>query len=248
VAAREGFVARAESGTLFLDEVAELSPKAQVKLLRFLEEREYHRLGESAPRRADVRVVSAANVDLRGRVERGLFREDLFYRIVGHCIRLPPLRERGGDVLMLVHHFLRREAGGEPPRLSVDAERAIARFPWPGNVRQLANEVKRLVLNAHGGVVRHSDLAEEIRERGAGGRGALHAARDEFERRFVREALERNGGNRTATAAELQISRQALVAKMRRLGIVAPRDERRGPTPPGPSAPTAPRGPTPLLG
>jgi DNA-binding NtrC family response regulator len=218
---REGFVAEAENGTLFLDEVGELSLRAQAKLLRFLENGEYHRLGETRMRRAHVRVVSATNVDLPCHVSRGLFREDLLYRLVVHTIALPPLRDRGRDILLLLEHFLRRELGPErrPPRLSQEAERVLLRFPWPGNVRQLVNEARRLVVSAEAGTVRPSDLSADVREFEGGPGGRLQAAKDEFERRFIRRALERNGGNRTATAAELGISRQALVAKIGRLGI-----------------------------
>jgi DNA-binding NtrC family response regulator len=222
--AREGYVAAAEHGTLFLDEVAELTPRAQAKLLRFLEEREYHRLGETVPRRADVRVLSATNVDLGRRVREGRFRQDLWYRLQDHRIILPPLRERGGDVLLLARHFLRREerpSGTPPPRLSREAERAIARFAWPGNVRQLAAEMRRLVVIAVDGVVQPEHLSEEIRASIHKPAGCLRSRMSAVERKILREVLERNGGVRTAAAAELGITRQALVNKIRRLGVFA---------------------------
>lgn len=222
--AREGYVAAAERGTLFLDEVAELTPRAQAKLLRFLEEREYHRLGETMSRRADVRVLSATNVDLGERVRAGRFRQDLWYRLQQHRIFLPPLRERGGDALFLAQHFLRHEerpAGTPPPRLSREAETAIARYSWPGNVRQLANEMGRVVVTATDGVVRLEHLSDEIQASVCAPAGALRSRMSAVERQILRDALERNGGVRTAAAAELGITRQALVAKIRRLGVLA---------------------------
>ena len=112
VVAREGYVAEAEGGTLFIDEVGEMTPLAQVRLLRFLESGEYQRLGETGARRADVRVISATNVDLERRVREGRFREDLWFRLAGELLYLPPLRERGGDVTLLARHFLRAQAAG----------------------------------------------------------------------------------------------------------------------------------------
>jgi transcriptional regulator with PAS, ATPase and Fis domain len=222
--AREGYVAEAEHGTLFLDEVAELTPRAQAKLLRFLEEREYHRLGETVPRRADVRVLSATNVDLDERVRQRRFRQDLWFRLQVHRLHLPPLRERGGDVLLLARHFLaqgERRPGTPAPRLSREAEVAIARFAWPGNVRQLANEMRRLVVAATDGVVRLEHLAAEIRASLHQPTGCLRSRLSAEERKILRETLERNRGVRTAAAAELGISRQALVNKIRRLRVFA---------------------------
>jgi two-component system, NtrC family, response regulator HydG len=224
VVEREGFVAAAEGGTLFLDEVAELTPRAQAKLLRFLQEREYRRIGETASRRADVRLLTATNVDLFARVREGRFRADLWYRLKDERLTLPPLRERGTDVLLLARHFLAAEAarqGRRPPAVAPDAARALARFCWPGNIRQLESEMRRLVVAAEGGLVQVAHLSEEVRESPCATRGCLHTALRSFERDYVRRALERHGGVRTRTAAELGITRQALVAKIRRLGVLA---------------------------
>jgi two-component system response regulator HydG len=223
VGAREGYVAEAERGTLFLDEVAELTPCAQAKLLRFLEQNEYHRLGETVARRADVRLLSATNVELGRLVERGRFRRDLWYRLHEHCVFVPPLRERGGDVLFLTRHFLRREAARQrrvPPRLSKEAESAIARYPWPGNVRQLASEVRRMLVVAGDGVVSPEHLSDDLCASPCALTGGLRSRMLVVERRIVKEVLDRHGGNRTAAAVELGITRQALVAKIRRLGLV----------------------------
>ncbi|MEE8217535.1 MAG: sigma-54 dependent transcriptional regulator [Vicinamibacteria bacterium] len=236
--AREGYVAAAEHGTLFLDEVADLTSRTQAKLLRFLDDGEYHRLGETGARRADVRVLSATNVDLSERVRQHRFREDLWYRLKDHCILVPPLREREGDVLFLARHFLHQGARseGREPRLGREAETAIARYSWPGNVRQLEREMRRAAVMAGGGVVELSHLSDDVRQCEPAGGGDLRAARDEFERDYVRRVVDRHDGMRTAAAAELGITRQALFAKIRRLRVFAEgsgdaqsslRDERR---------------------
>jgi two-component system NtrC family response regulator len=220
VAAREGFVAEAEGGTLFLDEVAELSPLAQARLLRFLQEFEYRRLGETALRRADVRVVSATNVELGERVRQGRFREDLWYRIKAQRLVVPALRERGGDVLLLARHFIERQsrARGLPaPSLSPAAEEALLRHRWPGNVRELENEMLRLVVRFPDATVGPGELSPELApaERPS---GTLRIALRRVESEMLREALARHDGRPTRAAAELGITRQALWAKLRRLG------------------------------
>jgi DNA-binding NtrC family response regulator len=224
VVERDGFVAAAEGGTLFLDEVAELTPRAQAKLLRFLQEREYHRIGETASRRADVRVLTAANVDLFARVREGAFRKDLWYRLKDVRLAAPPLRERGADVLLLARHALgaaARRQGRQPPVIAPEAARVLARFPWPGNVRQLESEMRRLVVAADEGTVQVEHLSDEIRETPEEPPGGLRVAIQAFEREYLRRVLERNGGVRTRAAAELGITRQALVAKIHRLGVLA---------------------------
>jgi DNA-binding NtrC family response regulator len=219
VTAREGYVAEAERGTLFIDEVGDLSAVAQVRLLRFLEGGEYRRLGETALRRADVRVISATHVDLARRVREGRFRQDLWFRLNDGRISVPPLRERGEDVLLLARHFLRLQAarhGGPPPTLSREAESALLGHSWPGNVRELKSEMRRLVVRAGGREVTAGDLSPALR--GVAGRkaGTLRAALAERETELVREALDRNGGILARAAAELGITRQALWAKVRR--------------------------------
>ncbi len=221
VTARDGYVAEAEGGTLFIDEVADMSPLAQARLLRFLQQREYQRLGETAPRRADVRVVSATNADLAERVRDGRFRTDLLYRLQEERLFVPPLRERGSDVLVLARAFLRAAAeaqGIAPPPLSPEASALVARYRWPGNVRQLEGEMRRLVVLAAGREARAADLSAEIQEAQPVG-GGLRAALQRHEREYVMQALERNGGVQARAAAELGITRQALYAKIRRLGV-----------------------------
>ncbi len=219
--AREGYIAAAEGGTLFIDEVAELSPLAQARLLRFLQESEYQRLGETAMRRANVRVVSATNVDLPRRVAEGRFRGDLWWRLKVDRLVVPPLRERGGDVLLLTRHFLdarAREAGAERPRLAPATEEALAVYHWPGNVRQLENEMHRLVVRAPGRVVEPDELSPEIAS-SPRAVGTLKAALQRAESQILLSMLEKHEGRQARAAAELGITRQALWAKLRRLGV-----------------------------
>jgi two-component system NtrC family response regulator len=223
VLARDGYVAEAEGGTLFIDEVGDMTPLAQVRLLRFLEEGEYQRLGETAVRKADVRVISATNVDLARRVREGRFRKDLWFRLNGELLTVPPLRERGADVLLLARHFLRLQAaarGGAPPHLSPEAEEALLGHSWPGNVRELQNEMRRLGVRAAGRRAGALDLSRGLQERTAPRPGSLRAALLRHETELVQGALERHGGILARAAAELGITRQALWAKVRRLGLV----------------------------
>jgi two-component system NtrC family response regulator len=220
VMAREGYVAQAEAGSLFIDEVAELSALAQSRLLRFLQEGEYQRLGETAVRKADVRIISATNVDLARRVDEGRFRKDLWYRLNAERLVVPPLRERGRDVLLLARHFLALQAaarGVAVPELAPAAEEALLAHSWPGNVRELENEMLRLVVRAAGQLVGPERLSSEIGA-GPGSRGTLRLALRRVESEMLREALERHAGRQARAAAELGITRQALWAKLRRLG------------------------------
>jgi DNA-binding NtrC family response regulator len=223
VAAREGYVARAEGGTLFVDEVGDMSALAQVRLLRFLEGGEYQRLGETQVRRADVRVISATNVDLARRVREGRFREDLWFRLAGELVCLPPLRERGTDVLLLARHFLRLEArdrGGAPPVVGPEIEAALLAHSWPGNVRELQNEMRRLDVRAPGRPVTVEDLSRELQARASRRVGTLRSAVQRLEAELVREALERHEGILSRAAADLGLTRQGLWLKVRRLGLV----------------------------
>jgi DNA-binding NtrC family response regulator/tetratricopeptide (TPR) repeat protein len=217
-----GHVGAAEGGTLFLDEVTDLSPRVQPKLLRFLETKEYVRVGESRPRRADVRIVTASNVPLEQCVARGDFRQDLVYRLERLTLELPPLRERGDDVVFLARHFLRQAAErvrAAVPVLTPEVEARLRRHPWPGNVRELLNLAGRLVLESGGGRLRVEDLGDALRAPRPGAAHGLRAAVQEFERRHIGGVLRHAGGNRTWAARALGISRQALVAKISRLGL-----------------------------
>ena len=218
---RDGLVSAAHGGTLFLDEVTELSARAQAKLLRFLEIGEYVRVGETRPRRADVRIVSAANVPVGERVREQRFRQDLMYRLVDYTIVLPPLRERGEDALLLARHFLRGYAESERrpcPRLGSAAVKALLAHAWPGNVRELRKQMHRAVVLAREGTVhpQHLQLQAEV---GVRERATLREARAAFERELLERRLAEHGACRTRAAAALGITRQALALKMRQYAL-----------------------------
>jgi len=222
VSDREGHVAAAEGGTLFLDEITDVSPRAQAKLLRLLEQKEYRRVGESRMRQADVRFVTASNVPLEQRVAEGRFRADLMYRLNRAVLAVPPLRERGDDVTLLARLFLRRAAARarvSAPVLAPDAERVLRGHAWPGNVRELENEMDRLLMMGGTGPIRRQQLAPTLTEPPARGAASLREAVSEFEREHITRALRMHGGNRARTACLLGLTRQALVAKISRLGI-----------------------------
>jgi DNA-binding NtrC family response regulator len=232
VAERLGRFQQANGGTLFLDEIGDLPLGLQAKLLRALQEREIQPLGR-APMPVDIRVLAATNRDLLDRVEEGQFRRDLYYRVAGFVLRVPPLRERREDLSDLVGSFVRRFAGetGRSVRgVTARALEVLAAHDWPGNVRELEHEVRRLVyMCPDGQAIESSMLSERVRagradrddEPEAEGEGslALEAHLQRVEDRLIRQALRRVGGNRTAAAKLLGISRSGLAIKMARLGI-----------------------------
>lgn len=222
VTERKGHVAEAEGGTLFIDEVTDLSPRAQAKVLRLLQEKEYRRLGETETRRADIRIVTASNTELQHRVAAGLLREDLMYRLNAMVLALPPLRARGDDILRLARHFLARSAAREgkaTPALPPEVVQAVTRHTWPGNVRELESEMTRLVVLAGKGPLRVEHLSARVPEVPVASATGLRDARTAFERDHISRVLGNHGGNRSRTACALGVTRQALVAKIRRLGI-----------------------------
>jgi DNA-binding NtrC family response regulator len=199
VASRVGRVEAADGGTLFLDEVGEMSPGMQAKLLRFLESRTFERVGESEPRRSDVRVISATNRDLAAAVRSGGFREDLYYRLDVLRIELPPLRERREDIPLLVAHFLSGagSSAGRPAEVSPEALAALGAHDWPGNVRELRNCLERAAaLAGPGGTIVAEHLPPALG--GSGGPGGLAGSIDALVRRLARAALaerERSGSS-----------------------------------------------------
>ena len=228
VVERAGKFQLATGGTLFLDEIGDMPLALQAKLLRALQEKEVQPVG-GAPVAVDIRVVSATNSDLQRRMEEGLFRRDLYYRVAGFALMVPPLRERKEDVPALVEDFLgtfSREAGKSVRGITVKTLRTLTEYAWPGNVRELQHEVRRLVyLCPPGEAIESSMLSEHIlaAPRDADGQPPaslqLDANVDRLERRLIREALARAGGNRSQAARLLGLSRNGLANKMQRLGI-----------------------------
>ena len=219
---REGFVAQAEGGTLFIDEISDLSLRGQAKLLRFLEEKEYRVLGEARVRKARVRIVTASNKSLEARVAAGAFRADFLFRINTLALRLPPLRAREGDVILIGRHLLREAAaadGKRVPRLMDAAWNALERYHWPGNVRELRGEMYRLVVEHAGGMVQASDLSPRITEREHGSDTPYAIARDDFDRGYIGRLLAECRGNKARAAQRMGVTRQGLYQKMKRLGV-----------------------------
>ena len=222
---RPGLFEAANGGTLLLDEVGEVSPGMQVKLLRALQEREIRRVGENKNRRVDVRILAATNRDLAHGVAGGAFRQDLYYRLKVVELHVPPLRERRDDVLPLARVLLadaalrmKRKISGLAP----GAADQLLRHQWPGNVRELENAMERAVALAGGSRVELDDLPEEIRHASptpVATRGTVRPL-DEIEKDYILAALELNGGNQTRTAAQLRIGAATLYRKLKGYGLI----------------------------
>ena len=223
--AKPGLFERAHLGTLFLDEVADLSPALQVKLLRLLQEGEVRRLGENESRAVDVRVVAASNRPLDALVREGKFREDLFYRLSVVAIHLPPLRERSEDVPLLVEHFVTRlaaEMGRRAPKVAPEALHKLAGYSWPGNVRELSHAMERALLLCEADEIGVEDLPDALVSSAIRGpvwvaddEPSIKRASEQLERLLIQRALEQTHGNRTAAAKLLEISHRALLYKLR---------------------------------
>ncbi len=222
VVERPGVFEEAHTGTLFLDEVGELSLRAQAKVLRVVQDGELRRIGENVSRRIDVRIVAATNRDLRREAAAARFRLDLLYRLDVIRIVVPPLRDRPEDIAVLVEHFWREATGriGSRAALGAAASAALARYDWPGNVRELQNVLAALAVRSpKRGVVPPTALPPQFGQTRQTETWRLEEARRTFEERFIRAALVRTGGRRTEAAAELGVTRQGLTKLMRRLGI-----------------------------
>ena len=208
---RRGKLELADSGTLFLDEIGEMSAPLQVKLLQFLQQREIERVGGREVLHVDARVIAATNKDLKAELQAGRFREDLYYRLSVVNLKLPPLRERGEDIVLIANTFLRRsrQQHRRKLRFSSAALQALARYPWPGNVRELENAVERAVIMARGKQVETGDLGIDAPTADAD-LPSLRKARSLAEREAVIEALARNRGNISKAAKELGVSRPTL--------------------------------------
>jgi two-component system response regulator HydG len=224
---RQGRFEYADAGTLFLDEVGDMPLVMQAKLLRVLESGEVIRLGDNAPRHVDVRLISATNQALDDLVEKSEFREDLYFRIKGTEIRIPPLRDRREDIPLLVRHYVRRFAeqiDRDPPEMAEDVMQTLMRQPWPGNVRQLMNVVQNMVVIAEGDRLEMRHLPPEVREAsGEGGEVAMGSTAglslEQIEKHAIRQALRMNQGNREATARMLGIGERTLYRKLKEYGL-----------------------------
>ncbi len=233
---KRGLFEQADQGTVFLDEIAETVPTLQAKLLRFLEEKTFRRVGGSADVKVDVRVIAATNQDLERQVRDGKFREDLYYRLNVMRVAMPPLRERGRDVLLLAGHFLltfghefRKPVRG----LSAAAEAALLAYAWPGNVRELRNVIERAVLLAEHAVLEPGDF-DSLRGPGIGASPAPAAVvggvqlppeglrLDDLERDLIVLALERTNGNQTRAAVLLGLHRDQIRYRMEKYGLKFP--------------------------
>ncbi len=220
-ARKQGLVEAADGGTLFLDEVGELEPGTQAKLLRFIESGEFSRLGATSSRRVDVRLVAATHRDVDAMVEDGSFRADLLFRLRVVELRLPPLRERGDDVLTLARDFL-AELCGERLRLSEAACAILRAHRWPGNVRELRNAVEAAAILCAGPEVLPEDLPERVRAGAGGAGGSADPALltlEQAERRAIERALAHFEGHRSKTARFLGIDRKTLYHKLKHHGI-----------------------------
>jgi DNA-binding NtrC family response regulator len=218
---RVGYFEMADGGTLLLDEIGNLSPRLQAKLLRVLQTGEYQRVGSSRTARANVRIVSATNADLGREIAEGRFREDLLYRLNTVEIRLPPLRERREDVPLLATHFLRSRAdryGRRVDGFAPEAMQALLDYPWPGNIRELEHTVERALLLMHGSTVQAADLALPTAT-GAASASLDEMPLEEVERVLIRKALQRHDGNVSQAAEALGLSRSALYRRLQRYGL-----------------------------
>jgi DNA-binding NtrC family response regulator len=223
----KGIFEVANGGTVFLDEVGELPKNVQVKLLRFLESKEVRRVGDPEPFRSDVRVLCATNRDLRQMIRDDQFREDLYFRINTFEVRLPPLRERRGDIPELTRHLLARAAGRSAEQaaalLSPEVMKVLQEHDWPGNVRELANAMERAYIVAGGGRILPEHLPPLVRRPVGAGRSAAGPADDtprtleEIEMEHLLRVLEKHNGSKTAAAAELGISLKTMYNKLNRL-------------------------------
>jgi DNA-binding NtrC family response regulator len=236
LSSRAGMFQLAHQGTIFLDEIGEMSAALQVKLLRVLQEREVRPLGSDRTLKIDVRVIAATNKDLEKEVQAGRFREDLYYRLNVVPVSMPPLRERRSDIPVLVEHFLLRMESRFPGRhwtVSQAAMVSLWSYDWPGNVRELENMIERLVIMCEGDVI-EADLLpptmvatpraaqNHVPAPLAEGGINLNAMVRELEGRMINEALRHTGGNKQAAARLLGLKRTTFSAKLRRCGVIAP--------------------------
>ncbi len=232
---RKGRFELADRGTLFLDEISEISPSIQVKLLRFLQEKEFERVGGTETISVDVRIVAATNMDLPQLVSEDKFREDLYYRLKVIVLNAPPLRERLDDIPLLVKAFVARfakENGKGSLQISNEAIQLFKKYPWPGNIRELQGVTESMVILARGDRLEATDVPYEIRQApGSAASGesnpsfAPNATLAEIEKQKILDSLDRFGGNRTKTAEALGIGRRTLIRKLHDYEKTEPSEE-----------------------
>jgi len=223
---KPGKFEQADTGTVFLDEIGDVPPSIQVKLLRILQEREFERLGSNKTKHIDVRVLAATNVDLRAALEQGTFREDLYYRLNVLPINIPSLRERKEDIPYLADHFVRKlkkDLGSPVEKISDGAMERLMGYHWPGNVRELENVIERSMVLANAPVLEAGDVRLDLAPKGrpiASGSGLPEGMTlDEYEQSIIREALQRSNGNKSQAARLLGLTRNALRYRLSQMGI-----------------------------
>jgi transcriptional regulator with PAS, ATPase and Fis domain len=226
---KKGLFEQAHKGTFFLDEIGDTSPTMQVKLLRVLQEGTFTPVGSTEPRRVDVRIIAATNRDLKEMVEKGTFREDLYYRLNVINLRVPPLRERKEDIPILIEHFMNKSQaeGAEKKIITKRALEKLYDHAWPGNIRELQNEIERLVVLAGSETKISAEMLSgrimedhnKAKVQGTRLQGKLKDALEELEIEMIREGLRRTGWNKSKLAKELGISRAGLIMKVEKYGL-----------------------------
>ncbi len=228
VATRKGLIEVADGGTIFLDEIAETTPAFQVKLLRVLQEGEFLRVGDTHPMHVDLRIIAATNRDLEKAVERREFRQDLYYRLKGIAIHLPPLRERTEDIPLLAYHFLKKYRGNRKTELiDPQAIKALMAYKWPGNIRELEHVIEYALSMTEGETVQVTDLPEEflarvadkVTEQDSWMSSPFGKAKEEFEKFYISHLLEESDWNVSEASRKAQMFRQNLQQKIRKYGL-----------------------------
>lgn len=225
ISSRIGKFEAAHNGTLFLDEIGELPPSSQARLLRAIQEKEIQRIGNINSIKVNVRLITATNRELEIAVQKGTFREDLFYRLNVFTIALPPLRERGADILLLSDHFIKKYSKlhrKQIDRISTPAIEMLSSYRWPGNVRELENVMERAVLVAEGNVVEGHDLPPQIQQTSiqTGNRpGTFENLVDSYEKELIIDALKDSNGNQTDAAALLKTTKRIMQYKIEKYNI-----------------------------
>jgi DNA-binding NtrC family response regulator len=222
---REGRFEYADGGTLFLDEIGDMPAAMQAKLLRVLENGEVVRLGANAPLQVNVRIISATNRKLTEMVEERQFREDLYFRIKGVTIEIPPLRERREDIPLLIHFFMQQAAEKHHKpvdHMTAEAQQALMSAPWPGNVRQLRQTVANMVVLSPGAVLGVESLPSDVKPAGGNGAGLANVggvSLEQLEKEAIRSTLKMTGGNREQAAKILGIGERTLYRKIKEYGL-----------------------------